>query len=278
MGERGYWMRQKENTLGSDYWLSRLRKFAHIMDKGMQRKDFAVGHSNAYYSKAIAANHQIKAHHLEDQSYIWASEKLEKYQDMQETGIPMKMEPPQKPSINEAELYQHIKSRRSIRRFLGDTIDREKLVLLAEALQWCPTSCNKQPGKIFFAEGAELVKKCMQLCAGGKGFSGDIPVFMCFCADIRGYDMPHEVMLPYVDLGLGVQNVNLMAHSMGLATTMLSWAQSSAKEEKELKKILKIPSHYHIIVNGVCGYPETGAPIPERRAPNLSILSIEDVR
>lgn len=272
VGELGYAYRKKELELDSEYWAKRLRKFAHIMDKGMQRKDFEVGHGIKYFSAAKDAIERIEDGKFKDSSVLWAEKKLEEYSAMQITGDAMVQKAPNGSVVETESLYELIISRRSIRWFKDKEVEIEKIQRMAEVLQWCPTSCNKQPGKMFVAIGRDKVSECMNLCAGGKGFSANVPVFIAYCADVRGYDMPHEVVLPYVDISLGIQNCNLIAFSMGLGTTMLSWAQSNERQESELRKLLGIPKHYLIIVNSVCGYPECDAPPPLRRSPNIDIL------
>lgn len=105
----------------------------------------------------------------------------------------------------------------------------------------------------------------MSTCAGATCFSGMASAFFCFCADVRVYEMPHEVMLPYVDIGLGVQNCALAAHCLGVSLTMLTWAQHASEDDLKLRRLLQIPDYCLIVVNAVGGYPDGGTEVPARK-------------
>ena len=77
--------------------------------------------------------------------------------------------------------------------------------------------------------------------------------------------MPNEILLPIIDVSLGIQNCCLIAHCLGLSLTLLSWAQHTEEDDKNLRNFLGIPEYYQIIVNGALGYPEHNVPIPYRK-------------
>ena len=90
------------------------------------------------------------------------------------------------------------------------------------------------------------------------------PVFISICFDTKGLVLPIEREVAYIDSGLGLQNLILMAHSKGIATCVLNWTHAKQSQEDSLRKKLNIDKYHLIIANMVMGYPSKGSPIPTR--------------
>ena len=151
------------------------------------------------------------------------------------------------------ELMDAIRTRRSIRQFKRKQVSDETIRKIVEMINWSPTSCHRQTAKVFVCSDPDRARQCIELCAGSSGFGEHIPLFFCFCSDLNAYQMPVELSLPYIDVSLGIQNCNLIAHTLGISLTMLSWAQSTEKEERRMRELLSIPAEYAIVVNAVGG-------------------------
>jgi hypothetical protein len=126
---------------------------------------------------------------------------------------------------------------------------------------------------VYATNNPELVRQCVQLHGGAACFT-DIyaPLFLTFCADPRVYEMPVEVALPYVDVALGVENCALAAHCLGVSLTLLTWALHTDQQDRDLRRILGIPSHMQIIVSAVGGYPDGGVQVPARKNKELFMV------
>src|SRR5690606_12635409 len=96
------------------------------------------------------------------------------------------------------------------------------------------------------------------------GISGKF-TFIAVCYDTRSYFLPQESLTGYIDVSLGFQNSLLMMHSLGLGACVLNWSHASESEDRELRKLLKIPTHCEIAFNVVVGIPKIGAPTPGRK-------------
>lgn len=258
---------------GTDPELSALltRKFAHILDKGLHRSDVAPGHSKTIAKELEKNLHIIENEESElnsnDESISWAKQKLSIYNKLQETGkIDDLKEKTKIPIVDFETFFELIKARRSNRQFLEKAVSEEKLTKLAETVNWASSSCNKQPIKLFATNNPELAKQCLDQCKGGTGFSENIPCFIAFCADMRGYYLPAEIYLPHTDTGLGAQNFFLALNIFGLSGTGLTWAQKDIQEELELRRLLNIPEHYQIIFNAVIGYSSKNYLTPIRKS------------
>jgi nitroreductase len=250
----------------------RLRKDAHIIDKGLQRKDFKIGHSKQYYKQAKSSLSKIKNDtFLNDLSIQWSIRKIEEYEFRQHGKEYIHEQ--EEPFIgNYTDLIKIIKSRRSVRNYAPKAVNSDVIAQVLEPVNWASSSCNKQPIKVYVTNKPLLVSECLKQCKGATGFSDFVPSFMTFCADMRGYVLPSEIYLPMIDVSLGIQNSVLAAHTLGLSCTLLSWAQKNDTEEKLLRELLGIPEYYMIILNMTMGYPECFSPVPERKSLNNTYI------
>lgn len=245
-----------------------MRKFGHIIDKGLHRDDAAPGHSTAYYNdlKVLVAKMK-KTEYATDPTVLWAEEKLERYELLQthpEQFKPFRQEPPVS-QITFEQLETLIKDRRSNRCFTDKPVSDDVVSKLKDVANWAANSCNKQPIRIFVANDQTLAKECLKCCVGGTGFGENIPSFWCFTANVRGYVWPSEMYLPAVDTSLGAQNVFLAAQTLGITGTVLTWGQHTKEDDRLLRQLLNIPEEYSIIFCAVMGYAEYGYIVPARK-------------
>lgn len=245
-----------------------MRKYAHILDKGLHRRDAEPGHSKSVYENLkLQIGKLSKTKYSKDATYIWAESKLKKYEMLQRD--PKSFEPFCGESVTSQISYENlfslIKQRRSNRVFKEQRISEDVIRHLKEVANWAASSCNKQPIQLFVTNNPDLSKKCLACCKGGTGFSDYIPSFWVFTADCRGYVWPTEMYLPVLDTGLGIQNVFLTAYTMNISGTILTWAQKSEQEEQLLREFLNIPKEYIIVCCAVMGYAEYSYCTPQRK-------------
>lgn len=266
-------MRHNNKNLDDEFWAAALRKYAHILDKGLQRCDFQPGHSNEFYQFAITALDNIKTKEMrQDPSVIWAVNKICEFEHLQKNECKNEslLPPVTKTICHYDDLVDAIKTRRSIRNFSNKPLLSSDIEKIVEVINWSPSSCNRQTARVFIADSEDLVKKCMKVNDGATGFSEYVPCFMSFCSDLRAYDMPIEMTLPFIDIALGIQNCCLVAHSLGVGMTILNWTHHREDQERQLRSLLGIPKYYRIIANAVLGYPDKGAPTPARKSDKLT--------
>lgn len=245
-----------------------VRKYAHIIDKGLQREDAEPGHSKKYYQLLKTKLDSIpQKNKKNDPSLQWAKKVLSQYEQLQ-NGQFQHLEESVTAQISYSELLSLIKTRRSNRYFKEQTIDQDEVNKLLEVVNWSANSCNKQPIQVFYSLDSNQSKLCLSCCKGGTGFGDNVPAFFAFCADSRGYVWPSETYLPHIDVSLGAQNFFLAATTLGLSGTILSWAQKSSEEEIELRKLLNIPEYFIIVFCSVLGYASKNNPTPLRKTIN----------
>lgn len=263
-----------EKNYGTDPDLSLLlvRKFGHILDKGLHRDNVEKGHSKSIADE-LAKNIVIAEQaYPDDATLVWAKEKLTIYYELQLKGSIAPLREEQKAlNVSFDDFESLIKHRRSNRLFETKTVEQELLEKLASTVNWASSSCNKQPIQLYATANPELAKACLQCCKGGTGFGEFIPAFVSFTADMRGYYLPDEAYLPAIDVSLGAQNYVLAAETLGLSVTILSWALKDINDESQLRNKLSIPESSQIIFNIVLGYPTRTYITPVRKNINNTI-------
>lgn len=271
-------MRYYGINLDSEYWAAILRKYCHIIDKGLQRIDCEPGHSRTYYSLACDTFDNITDKSiLNDPSVVWARNKIEEYEALQETSYrDCELSPFLSSACTYDQLQDIIKTRRSIRMFTERKVPRCDIEKIVSLINWAPSSCNRQTGKAFIADTPKIVEKCISANSGATCLSGNIPCFISFCADLRPYEMPHEMTLPVLDTSLGIQNCCLAAHSLGIGMTLLNWTHHNKAQDNSLREALGIPRYFRIIANAVLGYPSQGVPLPARKADKLTFTFVQN--
>lgn len=245
-----------------------LRKYAHIIDKGLHREDVGPGHSKNYYTLLKELLLKLSGtSYTSDPTYVWAQEKIASYEKLQrdrDSFVPLRAtEEPT--AISYEDLFELIRQRRSNRFFQSRTLPIEVIGKLKVTVNWAANSCNKQPIRIFETHDPSMAAKCLTCCKGGTGFSDFIPSFWVFTADSRGYVWPSEMFLPMIDVSLGSQNLFLAARTLGITGTILSWAQKDDAEEQLLRTLLQIPEEHIIVFCAVLGYASHNYIPPKRK-------------
>lgn len=256
-----------EESSGKDILLA--RKYGHILDKGLQRPDVEPGHSRAFYKALVEKVCRLERDGCgQEPTVLWMKQKISEYEKLQElgkTGREYSSSIQSEHRCDYERLLNVIKGRRSNRQFLTKTIEMDVVNKMLSVVDWAASSCNKQPVKVFYEGDSTKVPACLKCCAGGTGFSDYVPLFLAFTADIRGYVWPSEIMLPFIDVSLGAQNLFLAAHTLGVSGTILSWAQKTKEQEDRLRSLLNIPENHQIVFCAVMGYAAYDYEAPARK-------------
>jgi len=152
------------------------------------------------------------------------------------------------------ELYEAIKKRRSIRKFVQTRkIDRKILERLIEAARLAPSAANIQPVKYVIADDEKLVEEIFRhvrwagyVAPHRTPKEGEKPVaFIALLADLElrkdGYQL---------DIGAAAQNIFLAAVAEGLGTC---WIGSLDRDE--ISRLLNLPGNLFLDTVIAVGYP-----------------------
>ncbi len=141
------------------------------------------------------------------------------------------------------ELRQAIKTRTAIRTFSHKHVSNKTIKIILDAGRLAPSSKNSQPCNYIVIKDRELLKKISQ-CTYSGDFLALAPVGIAI--------FTINAKLAEIDAARAIQNMMLMAHSIGIGSCWITnyW-------EDKVKELLDIPKsgNYKLITVIPIGYP-----------------------
>jgi len=178
-----------------------------------------------------------------------------------------------------AEFLEIVKKRRSVRKFSGRPVEREKIELCLEAARLAPSACNAQPWRFLVFDDPEKKKAiCRAACSGiyrVSNFISSAPVVIA-ALSTRGKTLPNLAgrfqgkHYPLIDLGIAGEHLVLQAAELGLGTCWVGWFNDPA-----VKKLLGLPGREKPVALIPIGYPADGEdrPTPRKQREEISAFN-----
>lgn len=166
------------------------------------------------------------------------------------------------------DLLKAIKTRRSVRSFENRKVEDEKIEQIIDAARWAPSACNLQHW-LFISIKDKFIKE--KIIKNGEAQS-QIRYAPINIAVFYDKSLSTENNANIQSCSAAIQNLSLMAHSLGLGT---NWIAGINKPEI-IRKILNVPERYKLLAIIMLGYPKKGIKItaPPRKPVN-KILQYE---
>lgn len=147
-------------------------------------------------------------------------------------------------------VFEAIKTRRSIRSFDDRPIEEEKLLRVLEAGRLAPSAKNRQEWRYVVVKDKELKKK-LAVAANNQYFMAEAPVIIVGCATLVNYVLSCGQPAYTIDVSISMDHITLQAVEEGLGTCWIG-----AFKEDEVKKILNIPEDIRVVELLPLGYPK----------------------
>jgi nitroreductase len=152
------------------------------------------------------------------------------------------------------DVFEAIKTRRSIRKYKPDSIPDEKLKMILEAARLAPSAANRQPWRFVVVRDVER-KKALAKVANNQTFLADATVIVTAIGDPEITTRWYEK-----DPMIAVEHMALAAAALGYGTCWIG-----AFNEEEVKRLLNIPEGMRVIALLPIGIPdETPQPRPRK--------------
>jgi nitroreductase len=167
------------------------------------------------------------------------------------------------------ELLKLISKRRSVRQFLPDGIEQEKIDYLLECARLAPSAVNAQPWKFVLVKSPEK-KALLHQCYGREWFSS-APLYVLALGDIRRSwkRQPDGKDHGDIDIAIAFEHLILAAAEQGLGTC---WV---CNFDVELcRKLFNLPAYLIPVAITPIGYP---AHDPERVTNRKTIREITEI-
>lgn len=148
-----------------------------------------------------------------------------------------------------------IKARRSIRKYLDQPVEKDKLEIILEAARLAPSARNAQNWKFIVVED-KAVKEQLATATNYK-FIAEASVVIVGVGLEPERLMKCEVPAYAVDLSIAMTNITLAATAVGLGTCWIG-----GFDQNKARQVLRVPEQYKIVELMPLGYP---AEDPEAR-------------
>jgi len=158
------------------------------------------------------------------------------------------------------DVFEAIRTRRSIRKFRPKPIPDEKLEMILEAGRLAPSAGNRQPWRFVVAKDSER-KRILAKAADNQMFIADAGVIIVALGDPEASPRWFGQ-----DTMIAVEHMVLTATALGYGTCWIG-----AFNEEEVKRILKIPKELKVIALLPIGFPDE-TPAPRARKPLKEIV------
>lgn len=180
------------------------------------------------------------------------------------------------------EVYKAIKDRRTHRVFMSDALPEEQLEIILDAALSSPSANNAQPWHFSVVQNQELLNKISNAAAENallkpkdqRSPRFDDPAFQVFyhAPTVIFLSAPADRKIAWVDCGIAVNNIALIAHSLGLGSVILGLPREAFESilGEELKEDLLFPSGNEFVIAIALGrYKDSKLP-PEKQPGRVS--------
>lgn len=150
-----------------------------------------------------------------------------------------------------------MKSRRSIRRYKRDPVEKDEILACLEAARWAPSADNFQPWEFVVVTDEEARAKLAGIHTYGR-FMRNSPVVVVVLADPNSSPKHY-----HGDASVATQNLLLAAHSMGFGTCWVGVIDSVFEEP--IRELLGIPEDLRVLCAVSLGRPAE-RPISSRKS------------
>jgi nitroreductase len=149
------------------------------------------------------------------------------------------------------ELFEAIKSRKSVRKYINKPIEPEKLEQIMIAARLAPSWRNGQCWKFVVVTDVEQ-KKDLIRCASvfNQSWMGKEYAVIVACGNPEQSGFRNEQRYYLVDVAIAMEHLILAATAFGLGTCWIG-----GFEEQKVKSLLNIPENYRVVAMAALGYP-----------------------
>ena len=145
------------------------------------------------------------------------------------------------------DVYECIRSRRTVRDYKPDPIPQDALYKILQAGRWAPSSSNTQKWRFIVVQDRDTLAALGKIATHGT-FIGQAPLTIAVVME----DAPR----PQLDAGRALQQMELMAWSLGIGMCFVGVRE--ADQQQAIKKLLNVPEAMELITLLPFGYHAEG--------------------
>ena len=167
------------------------------------------------------------------------------------------------------DIMSAIKKRKSVRGFLEQDVEEDKLRVILEAARLAPSASNRQEWRFVVVRDIATRQNLMK-AAKNQTFVAEASVVIACCAETDNHLMSCGQLCYPIDVAIAIDHMTLMAVELALGTCWIG-----AFYEEEVKKILDIPKDIRVVGLLPIGYPVDPKEIKKDRKSLMEIVNSE---
>lgn len=151
-----------------------------------------------------------------------------------------------------------VTQRRSVRRYLGQPVERDKILTCIDAARLAPSAENVQPWRFLIIDEPEIKEAFARDAFSGiyfiSRFAAKAPVLILILArlDIIANRIGKQIQNIHfylIDIGIAGEHIVLQAEELGLGTCWIGWFNT-----RKTRKFFNVPRKYKIVSMLSLGY------------------------
>lgn len=166
------------------------------------------------------------------------------------------------------DLLEGIYTRRSIRQYTAQPVEREQLIEIIKAGIWAPSGLNNQPWRFVIVGEREARVKLAEFTKYRKIIE-TAPA--CIAVFIDREAMYNDVK-DHQAMGACIQNMLLAAHALGLGAV---WLGEILKNAEKVRAFLEVPPEMELMAVIAIGHPSAGNRTSRRK--NIAEVLIKEL-
>ncbi len=156
------------------------------------------------------------------------------------------------------DLLEGIYTRRSVRQYTDQPVEREHLIEIIKAGIWAPSGLNNQPWRFVIIREREARLKLAEFTKY-RTVIESAPA--CIAVFIDREAMYHDVK-DHQAVGACIQNMLLAAHALGLGAV---WLGEILKNAENIRVFLELPQEMELMAVVAIGHPGAGRRTSQRK-------------
>ncbi|WP_027399999.1 nitroreductase family protein [Anaerovorax odorimutans] len=165
------------------------------------------------------------------------------------------------------QLAHHIKTRRSIRRYKNNVVEKETITNVLDTVKMCPSAKNQHPCKWIVINGKEKVSKIMDMVLRWVRENKISPEILTEyeagnnCVTMNAPNIliaygSESAINSYTDCTISLTSAELLFQSKGIGTCWAGYLTRISNADTEIKEYLGIPDGSKIYGIITMGYPD----------------------
>jgi nitroreductase len=166
------------------------------------------------------------------------------------------------------DLIEGIYTRRSVRQYTAQAVERDQLIEIIKAGSWAPSGLNNQPWRFVIIRDEEARLKLSEFTKYRKIIEGAPACIAVFIDRKAMYNDTKD----HQAIGACIQNMLLAAHAIGLGAV---WLGEILKNADNIRMFLELPVEMELMAVIAVGHPAAGHRTSSRK--NIDDIIIREL-